>query len=57
VRRRLDRHGATTWLDYADVTPETLATTLSQLQRRTPSYRAVDGTGADRAATLIAELL
>jgi hypothetical protein len=39
------------------VTPETLATTLSQLQRRTPSYRAVDGTGADRAATLIAELL
>jgi pimeloyl-ACP methyl ester carboxylesterase/predicted glycosyltransferase len=57
VRRRLDRHGATTWLDYADVTPETLARTLSHLQRSTPSYRAVDGAGADRAATLIAELL
>jgi pimeloyl-ACP methyl ester carboxylesterase/predicted glycosyltransferase len=57
VRHRLDRYGATTWLDYGELTPEALATTLGELLRTTPSYLPVAGGGADRAASLIAELL
>jgi pimeloyl-ACP methyl ester carboxylesterase/predicted glycosyltransferase len=57
VRHRLDRYGATTWLDYRDVTPDTLGATLAELQASTPSYLRVDGRGAARAASLIAELL
>jgi len=57
VRHRLDRYGATTWLDYDDVTPDTLGATLAELRASTPWYRPVEGGGADRAASLIAELL
>jgi predicted glycosyltransferase len=57
VRRRLDRYGATSWLDYSELTPETLAAKLAQLRTGTPSYRPVDGRGADRAAELMATLL
>jgi UDP:flavonoid glycosyltransferase YjiC (YdhE family) len=57
VRHRLERYGATTRLDYADLTPETLGATLGELHGTTPSYRPVDGGGAARAAGLIAELL
>jgi pimeloyl-ACP methyl ester carboxylesterase/predicted glycosyltransferase len=57
VRHRLERYGATTRLDYSELTPDRLGTTLSELLASTPWYRAVDGGGADRAAALIAELL
>jgi UDP:flavonoid glycosyltransferase YjiC (YdhE family) len=57
VRHRLDRYGATTRLDYSELTPETLRATLSELRATAPSYRPVDGRGATRAASLIAELL
>jgi pimeloyl-ACP methyl ester carboxylesterase len=57
VRHRLDRYGATTWLDYDALTPAILRETLDQLRSATPWYRPVDGRGAARAASLIAELL
>ncbi|OLE00772.1 MAG: alpha/beta hydrolase [Actinobacteria bacterium 13_1_20CM_4_69_9] len=57
VRRRLDRYGATSWLDYSELTPETLEAKLAELRTATPSYRQVDGRGADRAAELMATLL
>src|SRR5213075_1724506 len=57
VRHRLERYGAATRLDYDELTPERLGTTLSELLGSTPWYRPVDGGGADRAAALIAELL
>jgi UDP:flavonoid glycosyltransferase YjiC (YdhE family) len=57
VRHRLERYGATTWLDYGELTPARLGTALSELLGSTPWYRRVDGGGADRAAALIAELL
>ena len=57
VRHRLERYGATTRLDYGDITPATLGATLAELRRSTPWYRPVDGGGAANAASLIAELL
>jgi predicted glycosyltransferase len=57
VRRRLDRYGATSWLDYSELTPESLGAKLADLRTATPSYRPVDAGGADRAAELIATLL
>jgi pimeloyl-ACP methyl ester carboxylesterase/predicted glycosyltransferase len=57
VRHRLERYGATTRLDYAELTSHTVETTLAQLSAMTPWYRPVDGGGAARAASLIAGLL
>jgi predicted glycosyltransferase len=57
VRHRLDRYGATTRLDYAELTPQTVGATLDELRTTTPSYRPVHGGGAAHAASLIAELL
>jgi pimeloyl-ACP methyl ester carboxylesterase/predicted glycosyltransferase len=57
VRHRLARYGATTRLDYGELTPETLGATLAELRADEPSYRTVEGGGAARAASLIAELL
>jgi len=57
VRHRLDRYGASTRLDYDELTPETLGATLTGLRDSDPSYLPVDGSGAARAASLIAELL
>jgi len=57
VRHRLERYGARTSLDFADATPELLADRIAGLLGSAPSYRAVDGGGAARAAALIAELL
>jgi predicted glycosyltransferase len=57
VRRRLDRYGARSWLEYADASPETLAAAIAQAIASTPSYRPIDAGGAGRAAALIAELL
>jgi predicted glycosyltransferase len=57
VRHRLDRYGATEWLDYADASPDTLADAIHKGIRSEPSYRTVEGGGAAKAAALIAELL
>jgi pimeloyl-ACP methyl ester carboxylesterase/predicted glycosyltransferase len=57
VRHRLDRYGARDWLDFGDASPEKLADAITGLIGTEPSYRPVDGTGAERTASLIAELL
>jgi len=57
VRHRLDRYGARAWLDYEDADPETLADAIAAGIESKPSYHPVDGGGAARAASLIAELL
>ena len=57
VRHRLDRYGATSWLDYGDADPETLAHAIAAAYASEPDYRTVDPGGAARAASLIAELL
>jgi pimeloyl-ACP methyl ester carboxylesterase/predicted glycosyltransferase len=57
VRRRLDRHGATTWMEYEDAQPDALADVIDDLLASKPSYRTVAPSGAARAADLIAELL
>ncbi len=57
VRHRLDRYGASAWLNYEDADAETLATAIEDALHATPSYRPVDGGGAARAAALIADLL
>jgi pimeloyl-ACP methyl ester carboxylesterase/predicted glycosyltransferase len=57
VRHRLDRYGATAWLDYENADPETLATAIAEGIESEPSYRPVDPGGAARAAGLIAGLL
>jgi len=57
VRHRLDRYGARAWLDYENADPETLAEAIASAIGTEPSYHPVDGGGAARAASLIAELL
>jgi pimeloyl-ACP methyl ester carboxylesterase/predicted glycosyltransferase len=57
VRHRLDRYGARAWLDYEDVDADTLARAIADGVASTPSYRRVEGAGAGRAASMIAELL
>ena len=54
---RLDRHGAGRRLDYADLTPDTLAHAIAEEIVREPAYRPVETDGADRAAALLADLL
>jgi pimeloyl-ACP methyl ester carboxylesterase/predicted glycosyltransferase len=57
VRHRLDRHGATTWMEYEDARPDALADVVDGLLASRPAYRGVAPTGAARAADLIAQLL
>jgi hypothetical protein len=57
VRHRLDRYGAQAWLDYDDADPETVARAIADGIAERPAYRPVDGSGAGRAAAMIAELL
>jgi hypothetical protein len=58
VRRRLDRYGARTWLDYEDADPARLADAIAGMIRGgRPSYRPLDGSGAAKAAALISRLL
>jgi predicted glycosyltransferase len=57
VRHRLDRYGATSWLDYEDARPEALADAIGSAIGSEPSYRPIDPGGAAAAAALIAELL
>ncbi len=57
VRHRLDRYGASAWLDYEDAGPKALAHAIATAVAVTPSYRTIDPGGASRAAALIAELV
>ncbi len=57
VRHRLDRHGARTWLEFSQTTPEELAGAIADAITLQPSYEPIDPAGASRAAALIAELL
>jgi predicted glycosyltransferase len=57
VRHRLDRYGATTWLEYEDATADAIADALTVALESRPSYRPVRNGGAAHAAQLIAELL
>jgi pimeloyl-ACP methyl ester carboxylesterase/predicted glycosyltransferase len=57
VRHRLDRYGARSWLDFQEASPQVLADAIVEAAASEPSYLPVDGSGAGRAADLIAELL
>ena len=57
VRHRLERHGARASVDYADITPDSLAATVAGLLATPVDYRPISVDGADRAAALIADLL
>ena len=57
VRHRLDRHGASSWLEYADATPEVLAEALAAALASGASYRPIPRDGAAKVAGIIAELL
>ena len=57
VRHRLERFGHRRILDADDATPERLAAELAAALGTPAAYRAVDDTGASRAAELIAGLL
>ena len=57
VRHRLDRHGARTWLEFSQMTPEELAGAIADAIHLEPNYAPIDPGGASRAAALIAELL
>jgi pimeloyl-ACP methyl ester carboxylesterase/predicted glycosyltransferase len=57
VRHRLDQYGAGRCLEYADLTPDTLARAIAEELGRAITYRPVESDGADRAAGLIADLL
>ncbi|HEX6329120.1 MAG TPA: hypothetical protein VFZ72_21315, partial [Jiangellaceae bacterium] len=57
VRHRLDRHRAGRALDYGSASPEDIASAMADELARTVDYERVDGKGAYRAATLLADLL
>jgi hypothetical protein len=57
VRHRLERHGHRRVVDADAATPERLAEELAAALSAPPAYRAVEDTGAARAAELIAGLL
>ena len=57
VRHRLERHGHRRVVDADAATPERLATELAAALAEPPAYRAVEDTGAARAAELLASLL
>jgi len=57
VRHRLERYGAGRCMDFATATPEVIAEAIASELGRPPQYRPVERDGAQRAATLIAELL
>jgi predicted glycosyltransferase len=57
VRHRLDRYGAGCTMDFELATPEMIAEAIAQEILREVDYRPVERDGAERAATLIAQLL
>lgn len=57
VAHRLDRHRAGRRLDYADLTPESLATAIAEEIGRRPGHRPVRPGGAGRVAAMLGEML
>jgi hypothetical protein len=57
VRHRLDRHRAGRAMAYGSASPEDIASAMADELARTADYERVDGKGAYRAATLLADLL
>jgi predicted glycosyltransferase len=57
VRHRLDRHGARTWLPWADATPDALAGAVAGALAAGAAYRPPPPDGAARAADALAALL
>jgi UDP:flavonoid glycosyltransferase YjiC (YdhE family) len=57
VRHRLDRHGAGRAMDYATADPDTIAEALVEELAHPRSYAEVPSDGAERAASLVAEVL
>ncbi len=57
VRARLDRYRAGRHMDYADISPDSLADAISVELASTVSYLDVETDGASRAAGLIGQLL
>ena len=57
VRHRLDQYGAGRCLEYDALTPDSLASAIAEELGRKTSFRPVETDGADRAASLIADLL
>jgi pimeloyl-ACP methyl ester carboxylesterase/predicted glycosyltransferase len=57
VRHRLDRLGATRWIEYADTGPEALASVVAEAMREPVRYGPVQDGGARSAAERIARLV
>jgi predicted glycosyltransferase len=57
VRHRLDRYRAGRAMDYGSASTEDIASAMADELARTVDYERVDGKGAYRAATLLADLL
>ncbi|MDQ3453961.1 MAG: alpha/beta fold hydrolase [Actinomycetota bacterium] len=57
VRHRLDRHRAGVLMDYRESDPESIAGSMAAAIGQDVDYRPVEAAGAQRAATLIAEVL
>jgi UDP-N-acetylglucosamine:LPS N-acetylglucosamine transferase len=57
VRHRLERHGAGRCVEWPDATAERLAKELTTLIGSPTDYRPVDRDGAQRTASLLAELI
>jgi hypothetical protein len=57
VRHRLDAYRAGRCLDWAALTPESLAAAMAAEIGRPVDYRPVETDGAERAAAMLAELL
>jgi pimeloyl-ACP methyl ester carboxylesterase/predicted glycosyltransferase len=57
VRHRLERYGAGRRMEFADATPQVIATAIAQEIGRQVDYRHVEIDGAANAARRIAELL
>lgn len=57
VAHRLDRYEAGTRLDYAETSPEELASALRRMLEQPVGYKTVDSRGAARAARQIAALI
>jgi predicted glycosyltransferase len=57
VRHRLAQYGAGRCVDYEQTGPEALASAIAEEIVRPVSYRPVETSGAERAATLLAELM
>jgi predicted glycosyltransferase len=57
VRHRLERRRAGRAMDYASASPEDIASAMADELARTVDYEPVDGKGAYRAGTLLADLL